>query len=92
MPYLPLTKFFLPLNDRPPPTGRRSNSPAFWPYFTPVSPPLVEMLIDELNANGRFLHIVEIERKKRDTKITGLAATVILCLYMEESSRSLRSY
>ena len=90
MPYLPLTKFFCLSMTVPPPTGRRSDSPAFWPYFTPVFPPLVEMLLDELNANSRVLRLAKIERKKRDTNITGLAATVILRLYMEESSRSLR--
>ena len=45
----------------PPPTGRRGNSLAFWPYFTPHLPPRVEMpQIDHLiaahgareNANG----------------------------------------
>ena len=38
MSYLPLTDFFLPLNDHSPPAGRRYDSPAFWPYFTPVLP------------------------------------------------------
>jgi hypothetical protein len=34
------------------------------------------------------LHPTEIERKKRCTKISGFAATVVFCLYMEEPSRS----
>ena len=46
----------------PPLTGRRGDSPAFWPYFTPLLPPRVEMprIVDNLiaahgvreNANG----------------------------------------
>jgi len=53
----------------------------------------VTKVIDELNANGgRILRPSEIEREDRSTKISGLAATVILRLYMEESSRSTRSY
>ncbi len=57
-----------------------------------VGQTFVTKVLDELNANGRILCPAEIERKKRDTKITGLAATVIIRLYMEELSRSLRSY
>jgi hypothetical protein len=52
----------------------------------------VTKVLDELNANGRVLRPVEIQREKRDTKITGFAATVILRLYMEDPSRSKYSY
>ena len=53
----------------------------------------VTKVLDELNANGgRILRPSEMEREQRSTKISSLAATVILCLYMEESSRSLRSF
>ncbi len=58
-----------------------------------VGQTFVTKVLDELNTNnGRILRPSKMDREKRSTKISGLAATVILCLYMEESSRSIRSY
>ena len=43
MSYSPLTEFFLPLNDHPPPAGRRSDSPPLEAILPPFSSPIVEM-------------------------------------------------
>jgi hypothetical protein len=45
-----------------------------------------------MSFNDRVLCPAKIERKKRDTKITGFAAAVVLRLHMEEPSRSKCSY
>jgi hypothetical protein len=42
MSYSPLTEFFLPLNDHPPPAGRRSDSPPLEAILPPFSSPIVE--------------------------------------------------
>ena len=57
-----------------------------------VGQKFVDKVLKELNVNGRVLRPMEIERKKRCTKISGFAATVILRLYMEEPSRLKRSH
>ena len=73
--------------------GLEQNPPATIASVSRGCRSFVTKVIDELNANGgRILRPSEIEREDRSTKISGLAATVILRLYMEESSRSTRSY
>jgi hypothetical protein len=57
-----------------------------------VGQKFVDKVLEELNVNGRVLRPTDIEREERCTKISGFAATVILRRYMEEPSRSKRSY
>jgi hypothetical protein len=57
-----------------------------------VGQKFVGKIVNELSTNGRVFCPGEIERESRGTKITGFAATVVLSLYMEEPSRSKRSY
>jgi hypothetical protein len=52
----------------------------------------VDKIINELSVDGMVLHPTEIEHKKRCTKISGFAVTVVLCLCMEDPSRSKCSY
>jgi len=57
-----------------------------------VSRPFVDRIVGELDMYGRVLQPSEVVREKRDTKLCGFTAAVVLRLYMEEPSRSLRSY
>ena len=44
----------------------------------------VDKIIDELSDDGMVLHSTEIERKKRCTKISSFAATIVLRLYIRD--------
>jgi hypothetical protein len=57
-----------------------------------VSRPFVDRIIDELDTHNRVLHPSTVVHERRDTKLCGFSAAVVLRLYMEEPGRSTRSY